>query len=102
MESLYDWLEKVLIENLVLLITITLTASMALMRTSKQTGKADFLEAGMCTLFALSIWFVLGFFGLPEGACVGIGVFVAYIGTHKTSQWVAEKLNLDMDDKESK
>ena len=70
---------------------------MAVFRTAKTNGKVDFLEAGMCGIFAYGIWFVLGYFNFPEGAGVLLGGMVGYLGTSKVSRWISEKLGIEVD-----
>lgn len=86
---------KLLIEYWILIWIIVATTAMAMLRTAKEHGKVDYIEAGMCTLFATSIWFILDWLGLPTGAGVGIGVFISYIGTLRFSNWVRNKLDME-------
>lgn len=82
------------LEHGLLFPAIITTVLMALFRTKKLEGKADYLEAGMCVLFIYGIWFVMGYFGLPEGAAVIAGGFIGYLGTVRTSRWIADKLGI--------
>ena len=92
-ENLNDFW-KVVVEHWLLIVTIVTTILTAIMRTAKQHGKIDYLEAGLCTMFSLSLWFVLEYLGLPKEAGVGVGVFVAYIGTVRFSAWVRNKFDI--------
>jgi len=93
-ENLQDvW--KIIIDYWLLIVTIITTVLTAMMRTAKQRGKIDYLEAGLCTMFSLSLWFMLDYLGLPKEVGVGIGVFVGYIGTVRFSAWVRNKLNME-------
>lgn len=100
MEDFFSGVWELLSKYGLFVVMVVATFSVALMRTAKATGKADWLEAGMCSFFALGIWLVLGYFGLPEEACVGIGAFIAYMGTHRVSSWVEDKLGFDKKDEE--
>ena len=93
-ENLQDvW--RNIIDHWLLIVTIITTVLTAMMRTAKQHGKIDYLEAGLCTMFSLSLWFMLDYLGLPKEVGVGIGVFVGYIGTVRFSAWVRNKLNME-------
>lgn len=98
MEDFFNSLGKTVLEYWILICIVIATTGMAIMRTAKEKGKADYLEAGMCALFATSIWFVLDWLGLPAGAGVGIGTFIGYIGTHKFIRWVSKKVGLESTD----
>lgn len=76
-----------------------ITFLMAIWRTAKNDGKADWLEAFMCTGLALGIFSTLNFFKLPPELCVAIGTFVGYMGTHKVSRIISDKLNIEDDKK---
>ena len=95
MEDFFHGVSKVILEYWILICIVLGTSGMALMRTAKQNGKADYLEAGMCTTFALSIYFVLEWLGLPSEAGIGIGTYVSYIGTHRFSRWVSKKIGME-------
>ena len=74
---------------------------MAVFRTKRKEGKVDFIEAGMCGLFAYGVWFVLGFFNIPEGGGVLVGGIIGYLGTHTVSTWVKDKLGIESEDRNS-
>ena len=95
MEDFFQGLWKIIIDHWLLIVTIITTVLTAMMRTAKQHGKIDYLEAGLCTMFSLSLWFMLDYLGLPKEVGVGIGVFVGYIGTVRFSAWVRNKLNME-------
>lgn len=84
-------------EYYLLLATVLMTVLMAVFRTAQNNGKVDWLEAGMCGIFAYGIWFALGFFNLPEGAGVLIGGMVGYKGTALVSAWVAGKAGISIE-----
>ena len=92
-ENLHDFW-KVIVEYWLMIVTIITTVLTAMMRTAKENGKIDYLEAGLCTMFSLSLWFMLGYLGLPKEVGVGIGVFVGYLGTLRFSNWVRSKLGI--------
>ncbi len=93
-ENLQDvW--KIVVDHWLMIVTIITTVLTAMMRTAKQHGKIDYLEAGLCTMFSLSLWFMLDYLGLPKEVGVGIGVFVGYIGTVRFSAWVRSKLDME-------
>lgn len=62
---------------------------MALFRTAKKHGKADWLEALMCGLFAIGAWSVMTWLGIPEIVAVGVSSAIGYKGTH----FVSDKLD---------
>ena len=93
-ENLHDFW-KVIVEYWLMIVTIITTVLTAMMRTAKENGKIDYLEAGLCTMFSLSLWFMLGYLGLPREVGVGIGVFVGYLGTLRFSNWVRSKLGIE-------
>lgn len=83
--------------------TVAVAFMMAVFRTAKVNGKVDWLEAGMCGIFAYGVWFVLGYFNFPEGAGVLIGGVIGYKGTAMVSSWLTNKLGLaDNSDSEGK
>lgn len=86
---------KIIVEHWLLILTISTTVLTAMMRTAKHHGKIDYLEAGLCTMFSLSLWFTLEYLGLPKEVGVAVGVFVAYIGTVRFSAWVRSKLGIE-------
>ena len=73
---------------------IVATSATAMLRTAREHGKADYIEASLCSLFSTSIWFMLDWLGLPAEVGIGIGVFIAYIGTLRFSNWVRSKLGI--------
>lgn len=72
---------------------------MALWRTAKVNGKADWLEASMCAGFTLGVASFLAYLGLPQTLSIGIGAFFGYMGTHKISRFISKKINFEDDDK---
>ncbi len=86
---------QTLVDYWLLLSTISAAFAMGVLRTAKANGKIDWLEAGMCGVFAYGIWFLLGFFNFPEGAGVLLGGIVGYKGTHFVSDWISMKLGLN-------
>lgn len=93
-ENLHDFW-KVIVEHWLMIVTIITTVLTAMMRTAKENGKIDYLEAGLCTMFSLSLWFMLDYLGLPKEVGIGIGVFVGYLGTLRFSNWVRSKLGIE-------
>jgi lambda family phage holin len=93
-ENLNDFW-KVVSEYWMLILVVVATAATAMLRTAKEHGKADYIEASLCSLFATSIWFMLDWLGLPSEVGIGIGVFIAYIGTLRFSNWVRSKLGIE-------
>ena len=93
-ENLNDFW-KVTIEYWLLIVTISTTILTSMMMTAKQHGKIDYIEAGLCSMFSLGLWFMLEYLGLPKEAGVAVGVFVAYIGTVRFSAWVRGKLGIE-------
>ena len=96
MEDFLSSVWKAIIEYWILICVIAATASMALLRTAQQNGKLDYVEAGICTIFALSIYFVLNWLGFPQEAGIGIGTFIGHIGSVRFSKWVAKKIGFDV------
>lgn len=93
-----DFLHSVwqtIMEYWLVISTVVMAILMAVFRTAKVNGKVDWLEAGMCGLFAYGIWFVLGFFNFPEGAGVLVGGMVGYKGTALVSNWLSNKLGIN-------
>lgn len=86
-------------EYWVVISMVVMTVLMAVFRTAKTNGKVDWLEAGMCGIFAYGIWFLLSFFNFPEGAGVLLGGMVGYKGTHFVSTWVGNRLGISLDSK---
>jgi Phage holin family (Lysis protein S). len=68
---------------------------MALWRTAKDNGKADWLESFMCAGLTLGISSALSYFSMPETLAVGIGAFVGYLGTHKVSRIISKKIDTE-------
>ena len=93
-ENLNDFW-KVIVEYWLMIVTIIATVLTAMMRTAKENGKIDYLEAGLCTMFSLSLWFMLDYLGIPKEVGIGIGVFVGYLGTLRFSNWVRSKLGIE-------
>ena len=93
-ENLNDFWQAIL-DYWVLIWLVVATSATAMLRTAREHGKADYIEASLCSLFSTSIWFMLDWLGLPEGVGIGIGVFIAYIGTLRFSNWVRSKLGFD-------
>ena len=93
-ENLNDFW-KVIVEYWLMIVTIIATVLTAMMRTAKENGKIDYLEAGLCTMFSLSLWFMLDYLGIPKEVGIGIGVFVGYLGTLRFSIWVRSKLGIE-------
>ena len=93
-ESLHDFW-KVIVEYWILIWCVVATSATAMLRTAKEHGKADYIEASLCSLFSTSIWFMLDWLGLPSEVGIGIGVFIAYIGTVRFSNWVRSKLGIE-------
>ena len=92
-ENLNDFW-KIVVEYWMLIWLVVATSATAMLRTAKEHGKADDIEASLCSLFSTSIWFMLDLLGLPSEVGIGIGVFIAYIGTLRFSNWVRSKLGI--------
>ncbi len=95
MEEFYKGLHNFLLEYWLLLSTVISTISMAVLRTAKDKGRVDWIEAAMCGIFAYGIWLLLGFVNLPDGAGVFIGGIVGYKGTHFVSARVNKMLGIE-------
>lgn len=95
MEDFLKWLWGGVITYGLLIITIIVTFVMALMRTKKNQGKADWIEACMCAIFAYSLWLILDWLNLPQDVSVLLGTFIAYKGTHEISNKIESWLRLD-------
>lgn len=67
---------------------------MAVFRTAKKKGKADWLEAFMCGFFAVGFWSVTTWIGLPEIISVGFASVVGYKGTNFVSKKI-DKVSKD-------
>ncbi|MFW2056266.1 phage holin family protein [Acinetobacter haemolyticus] len=65
--------------------------TMALIRTKRKHGKADWLEAGMCGLFAVGTWSLLMWFNVPEMVAVGAASAIGFKGTHFVSDLIDKK-----------
>lgn len=103
MEDFFKGLCDSLAEYMVLAGIIAVTFLMAVFRTAKEHGKVDWVEAIMCGLFSLGIWFVLGWFNIPEGGGVLIGGIIGYKGSAAVSEWLSDKFGFDDDkDEENK
>jgi lambda family phage holin len=59
---------------------------MALFRTAKKRGQADWLEAFMCGFFAVGFWSLTNWLGFPEIVSVGFASAIGYKGTHFVSK----------------
>ena len=59
---------------------------MALFRTAKKRGQADWLEAFMCGFFAVGFWSLTTWLGFPEIISVGFASIIWYKGTHFVSK----------------
>ena len=95
MEDFFHSVWKIVVDHWLMIVTIITTVLTAMMRTAKQHGRIDYLEAGLCTMFSLSLWFMLDYLGLQKEVGVGIGVFVGYLGTVSFSAWVRSKLGME-------
>lgn len=102
MEDFLHGVWHIVQEYYLLIMTVVMTILMAIFRTAKANGKVDWLEAGMCGIFAYGIWFVLGFFSLPEGAGVLIGGMIGFKGTTLVSAWIANKVGISVDKEDKK
>lgn len=72
---------------------------MALWRTAKVNGKVDWLEAFMCAGLTLGVASLLDYFGLPQSFSIAIGAFVGYMGTHKVSVFISNKIKFEDNEK---
>ena len=95
MEDFLGNMWKTIVEYWLLIWVIVATSATAMLRTAQDHGKADYIEASLCSLFSTSIWFMLDWLGLPAEVGIGIGVFIAYIGTLRFSNWVRSKLGIE-------
>ena len=95
MEDFLGNMWKTIVEYWMLIWIIVATSATAMLRTAREHGKADYIEASLCSLFSTSIWFMLDWLGLPAEVGIGIGVFIAYIGTLRFSNWVRSKLGIE-------
>ena len=95
MEDFLNNAWKGVVEHWLVIASVSSAILMAIFRTAKNHGKIDWLEAGMCGLFSYSIWFVLSWFNVPEGAGVIIGATIGYRGTHFVSDWLLDKFCLE-------
>ena len=95
MQEHFDDFCKVIVEYWMLIWLVIATSATAMLRTAREHGKADYIEASLCSLFSTSIWFMLDWLGLPSEVGIGIGVFIAYIGTLRFSNWVSNKLGIE-------
>ena len=94
MEDFLGNMWKTIAEYWMLIWLVVATSATAMLRTAREHGKADYIEASLCSLFSTSIWFMLDWLGLPAEVGIGIGVFIAYIGTLRFSNWVRSKLGI--------
>ena len=69
---------KAILDYWFLLLTLIITILMAVLRTAKQHGKVDWIEAIICGIFALSVWLILGWFNIPESAGIGCHYETSY------------------------
>ena len=67
MQEHLDDFWKVIVEYWMLIWLVIATSATAMLRTAKEHGKADYIEASLCSLFSTSIWFMLDWLGLPPG-----------------------------------
>jgi lambda family phage holin len=86
-----------IVEYWLVIATVSMATLMAVFRTAKTNGKVDWLEAGMCGIFAYGIWFVLGYFDIPEGAGVLVGGVIGYKGTTLVSNWISNRLGINIE-----
>ena len=89
---------QAILEHWFLITMVITTVVMAMLRTAKQHGKVDYLEASMCALFAYGVYFVLGWFKIPPEASVLVGGFVGRLGTAKIAAIVQDKLGFESKD----
>ena len=66
MQEHLDDFWKLLVEYWMLIWSIIATTATAMLRTAREHGKADYIEASLCSLFSTSIWFMLDWLGLPS------------------------------------
>lgn len=100
MDDFFKGAYYALSEYMILIGIITITFLMAVFRTAKEHGKVDWLEAIMCGLFSVSIWFVLGWFNIPEGGGVLVGGIIGYKGSAAVSEWLSDKFGFDDKDED--
>lgn len=98
MEDFLQGCWKVILDYWFLVLTLIMTILMAALRTAKQYGKVDWIEAVICGIFALSVWLILGWFNIPESAGVLIGGMIGFKGSHAVSDWLSEKFGVDEDE----
>lgn len=94
MQETLQEIGKGILEYWFLIAMVATAGLMSVFRTAHSKGKVDWLESGMCALFAYGIWFALSWFNIPEGVGVLIGGFVGYKGTHVISKWVGDKIGM--------
>lgn len=92
-----EYLSKMMEIILTPVISFFVACVMALMRTKKNSGKADFLEGGMCGLFAVGVWSFLDWFNIPQLVAVGVSSAIGYMGTSFVSRIIEKKVDLDND-----
>lgn len=97
MQEFFHDVGNSIVEYWLVIATVSMATLMAVFRTAKNNGKVDWLEAGMCGVFAYGIWFSLSFFNFPEGVGVLLGGMVGFKGATTTSSWILSKLNLNKD-----
>lgn len=95
MYQFYDHFMVFITEYKATMMGFILAFFMALWRTAKTTGKADWLEACMCAGFTVGVASILDYYGMPQSISIGVGSFIGYMGTSKVSEFVTKKLNLD-------
>lgn len=68
-------------------------------RTSQEKGNGDWLEAGMCSFFALGLSNALTWLNISSSLSTLIGAFVGYVGVAKISKIISKKTNIEDDQK---
>lgn len=96
MQETLQEIGKNILEYWFIIAMVATAGLMSVFRTAHAKGKVDWLESGMCALFAYGVWFALSWFNIPEGVGVLIGGLVGYLGTVKISHWVSTKLGIDL------
>ena len=76
MQEYLDDFWKLLVDYWMLIWLVIATSATAMLRTAREYGKADYIEASLCSLFSTSIWFMLDWLGLPPEVGIGIGVCI--------------------------
>lgn len=92
-QPLLDWL----LQHGEIIMGFMLAVLLAVFRTSKKYGKADWLEALICGALTLAAASLLEWMKFPSSLAIAIGGVIGFKGSHWTNAIIDRKLDIDED-----